>query len=208
MMTRMICVLICLPTIATAVALANGQDKQAKNEIIGGQLPTLIVELPPTINVNPGRPQTFVAVKTFDVDGDGKYDLELQQKSGRGALSTYYTSSRLVAINGAKLLNGGAVMDVDQQIRPRDLMSATNAVDLCSVGGSLMFPNESFEKFSNGTWWGKIDKGLPLAIGDDNGLRVGYARMSVTKLGEVTFGKSTFKKIDFEPIRFESKSNE
>lgn len=194
------CLLTICPTFGISV-IAQDEKKVETSQ----QLSTIILKkIPSIIDLNQPKVDQFTTVKHFDVDGDGRHDLALQTKSGRGMMSSYYTVSRLVVVNGGKLLKGGRPMDVNDQIHAKDLLTGTLSVDLCSVGGSLMFPNESYEKFSHGNWWGKINKGLAMAIVDGDEVRIGYAKLSVTKLGEVSFCKSTFVKLDLGPITFEA----
>ena len=140
----------------------------------------------------------FTPHNYFDVDGDGVNDLEVRTKSGRGPLSTYYTVYRLVAVNGAKFLKGGVPNEAGTAIEIGDLFSTVDSINLCSVGGSLRYPERSFEDFSNGTWWGIEQKGLALMLVNDDQIRVGFSKMTVTKKGVVTVDDFVGTEMQFE----------
>ena len=144
----------------------------------------------------------YVTDQQFDINKDGIIDLELRTKPGRGALSTYYVVSKLVAVNGAKILKHGTPQDEGATIEFNDLLAGTGSVILCSVGGSLRFPDRSFEEFSSGNWWGKSEKGLALFIPGDNQPEAGFAKMTVTKRGVVSFGEPSLKAISMPKVEF------
>jgi hypothetical protein len=160
---------------------------------------TLTIPLTPQNMFKPDA-EGFVVAQGFDVNDDGIVDLELRTKNGRGPLSTYYTVSRLVAVNGTKLLKGGTPQNPGDKIELSDLFQTSDAITLCSVGASLRFPDRSFEEFSSGTWWGQTDKGLALFIPGKDDQKIGFAKLSVTKNGAVTLGESKLKslKLDIE----------
>lgn len=135
-------------------------------------------------------------VRSFDVDDDKKGDIQLLTRHGRGPLSTYFTSYHLRAFNGIKFLRLGMPIEKGEQIEVADLFRmTTDRVSLCSVGSCLRMPNESFEKFSSGDWWGR--EGFIAMMSVRNGaVKVGYAKLKVTKLGEVTLGKTTWQNIE------------
>lgn len=144
----------------------------------------------------------YVTDQLFDINKDGTIDLELRTKPGRGALSTYYVVSKLVAVNGAKILKHGTPQDEGASIEFNDLFAGTGSVILCNVGGSLRFPDRSFEDFCSGNWWGKSEKGLALFIPGDNQPEAGFAKLTVTKRGVVSFGEPSLKPISMPKVEF------
>lgn len=142
-------------------------------------------------------------LKSFDVDEDGNGDIQLLRKQGRGPLSTYYSNYRLRAFNGIQFIKLGSPIEIGTQVKLADLLAlTTDEVFLCSVGGSLRFPEESFEKFSHGTWWGREEKiGMVRVRGDV--VQVGFAKLSVTKLGEVKMEAADWQVVEMPVIEIE-----
>ena len=204
---RFLCIMLCVFIGSTHSLVAAQQPSQKPS--VENQQP-LVLDLSNLVypnngviplSMNSGGDNEYQKKQQFDVDGDGVPELELQTAGGRGPLSTYFTGYRFVVVNHAKILKGGAPMKPGDSIVPADLAHAGLSVQLCSVGGSLRFPNESFEKFSGGLWWGVENKPLPMCIYKDDGLKVGYVLVTVTKRGDVKIGKPHVQEIDFKPIK-------
>ncbi|MEQ8765734.1 MAG: hypothetical protein RL885_17550 [Planctomycetota bacterium] len=154
-------------------------------------------------HLNPTGPDTEAPseIRRFDLDGDGVDDLSLQRTDGRGPLSTYYGHYELIVLGETRILKGGAPLAIDTEITLIDLLSAGLSASLCSVGGSLRFPDESWEKFSGGAWWGQERQGLAIAMVRDGKLRLGYVLMSVSKRGDVEVHSTRLEEITLPSIR-------
>ena len=156
-------------------------------ELIRKQYEKLLVNPSPSSpDAIPGLPDGFQPMLDLDVDRDGRNDLVVERRFGRGPLSTYFSAYRLRALDGVKILRGGAPLAEGDSISIFDIAQGTEVAALCSVGNSLRYPNESFEKFSGGTWWGADQQALGVAITRGDRIRIGYVRLSVSKTGDVT----------------------
>lgn len=144
----------------------------------------------------------FTWANSFDINKDGIVDLELRTQSGRGPLSTYYTSYRLVAVNGCRFLKGGKPLEKGTTLQPGDLFATTSLINLCNVGGSLRFPQKSYKEFSGGLWWNQSGKGLAVLLQSKNQIEYGFVPLDVSSKGKLTFGTSNFKKLEIQPIEF------
>ncbi len=145
-------------------------------------------------------PSAPTVLQTLDIDEDGLADLSVQQTNGRGPLSTYYASYQIVVLHETRLLNGGSPMAPGTAVTLRDLMYGTLSVNLCSVGGSLRYPDESYESFSGGLWWGKDRQGLGVALMRDGKMTIGYVLMSVSKLGKIDIHRTRLQEVTLPSI--------
>ncbi len=140
--------------------------------------------LPATIGDIP-RNGEYAEKQLLDLDGDGNVDLAIEWTTGRGPLSTCYSSFRVATRGHAMILKGGAPLDPGEEISLLDLLNGVSTAPLCSVGSSLRFPDRSYEDFSGGAWWGTERRPLGVAIVQDGNVMLGYVTLSVSKQGEV-----------------------
>ena len=185
---------------------ASGQDVEKQDDLSKEQKQKLVdlqLEFQMLVDhYSKADKDGYVTDQQFDINNDGIIDLELRTKPGRGALSTYYVVSKLVAVNGAKILKHGTPQEAGASIEFNDLLAGIDSIMLCSVGGSLRFPDRSFEDFCSGNWWGKSEKGLALFIPGDNHPEAGFAKLTVTKRGVVSFGEPLLKTISMPKVEF------
>lgn len=139
--------------------------------------------------------ETWKEALTIDFDSDGVGDLVVEYSHGRGPLSTYYSTFRLRGINGVGILRGGEPLAKGTKLTLADLPQASQTCTLCTIGNSLRYPNESFEKFSGGTWWKKEKAALGIVVIKGAEVRFGYILLTVSAQGEVTAHSTHLEKV-------------
>jgi hypothetical protein len=66
-----------------------------------------------------------------------------------------------------------------------DLLSTTDVVDLGMIGGSLRYPNKSFEEFNGGPWW-KSQSALGVMTVRGDVVKMGYIYLKMSMPAEIS----------------------
>ncbi len=164
------------------------QDKQSEQDRQKELMQQVLRQLsiPQPIPVLP-RDGEYAPSQMFDLDGDGSVDLTVEWTTGRGPLSTYYSTYRIVAHGDVRILKGGAPQDPGAEISLLDLIAGTKEATLCTVGASLRYPERPASDFSGGPWWGKTNRALAVAIVKEGEVQLGYINLTVTQQAKITF---------------------
>lgn len=150
-----------------------------------------LLELPPDF-YTPPREGEYAVQQSFDLNGDDQIDLAVEWTTGRGPLSTYYASFRIVAQGSTKILRSGKPVESGTELSLLDLTTAISEAPLCTVGGSLRFPELPARDFSGGPWLGKNNQALAVAIVRDSKVQLGYVNLTVTNMGKITLDSQHF----------------
>lgn len=138
------------------------------------------------IEPNKTEKDGWVELRSADLDGDGLPDAKLESRNGRGPLSTYFTSYRLQALPGTRFLRDAQPLPAGTKIRLSDLHRTPDVVDLGMIGGSLRFPNKSFEEFNGGPWWKKSQLALGVMTTRGDVVKMGYIYLKMSMPAEIS----------------------